>query len=113
MQPETPVTRVAELVGQLRDLGVTPGDVLLVHSSFRAVRPVENGPLGLIDALRRAVGKDGTLVMPSWTGEDDRPFDPAHTPAAADLGVLADMFWRLPDVRRSDHPLPASSPSTN
>jgi aminoglycoside N3'-acetyltransferase len=93
----------AELVDDLRALGVQSGGVLLVHTSFRAVRPVEGGPSGLIAALRAALGPDGTLVMPSWTGGDDEPFDPERTPAAHDLGVVADTFWRLPGVRRSSH----------
>ena len=92
-----------EVVRQLHDLGVAAGGVLLVHTSFRAIRPVEGGPDGLIDALLAAVGPKGTLVMPSWSGEDDRPFDPARSSAAADLGVAADRFWRRPGVRRSDH----------
>lgn len=94
----------AEIADQLRALGVREGGVLLVHTSFRAVRPVEGGPLGLIEALRDALGPEGTLVMPSWTGDDDAPFDPAATPASPDLGIVADTFWRLPGVRRSDHP---------
>lgn len=53
--------------------------------------------------MRDALGSDGTLVMPSWTGKDDEPFDPLTTPASADLGVVADTFWRMPGVRRSDH----------
>jgi aminoglycoside N3'-acetyltransferase/GNAT superfamily N-acetyltransferase len=72
--------------------------------SFRAVRPVEGGPLGLIEALRVAVGPEGTVVMPSWTEDDDAVFDPAASRAAASLGVTADMFWRIPGVRRSEHP---------
>lgn len=95
---------IAEVARQLRDLGVRMGGVLLVHASFRAVRPVEGGPAGLIDALRAALGPGGTLVMPSWTGDDEAPFDPSSTPAAEDLGVVADTFWRLPGVLRSDHP---------
>ncbi len=94
----------AELVAQLHALGVEPGGVLLVHTSFRAVRPVEGGPAGLVAALRDALGPAGTLVMPSWGGDDERPFDPAATPADPDLGVVADTFWRLPGVRRSAHP---------
>ena len=94
---------VSALIGQLRTLGVEPGGVLLVHTSYRAVRPVEGGPLGLIDALRAALGPAGTLVMPSWS-DDDTPFDPARSPAAADLGAVAETFRRLPGVRRSDHP---------
>jgi len=94
----------SELAHQLRALGVEEGGVLLVHMSFRAVRPIEGGPAGLIDALRRALGPRGTLVMPSWTGDDERPFDPVTTPVSPDLGVVAETFWRLPGVARSDHP---------
>jgi aminoglycoside N3'-acetyltransferase len=94
-------TRVAE---QLRELGVREGGVLVAHISYRAVRPVEGGPAGLIEGLSLAVGHTGTLVMPSWGEDDDSPFDPARTPAAKDLGVTADLFWRRPGVRRSEHP---------
>ena len=93
-----------EVATQLAALGVEDGGVLLVHTSYRAVRPIEGGVLGLIDGLRGALGPSGTLVMPSWTGNDDAPFDPAVTPADSDLGAVADAFWRLPDVLRSDHP---------
>ena len=93
----------AELVDQLHALGVPPGAVLLVHSSFRAVRPVEGGPTGLIEALREALGSGGTLVMTSWTGDDGSPFDRLETPASPDLGVVAETFRRLPGVVRSDH----------
>nr|WBR60962.1 hypothetical protein CPHELBEB_04990 [Salmonella sp.] len=81
-----------------------PGGVLLAHSSFRSVRPLEDGPLGLIEALRAALGPGGTLVMPSWSGLDDEPFDPATSPVTPDLGVVSDTFWRLPNVKRSAHP---------
>lgn len=79
------------------------GSVLLVHTSYRAVRPVVGGPAGLIAALSEAIGAAGTLVMPSWTGEDELPFDHGRTPAAKDLGIVADTFWRLPGVFRSKH----------
>src|SRR5947207_3270550 len=91
------------LTAQLRSLGVDRGDVLLVHTSYRAVRPVEGGPGGLIEALRSAVGDTGTIVMPSWGNNDDAPFNPA-TSVDPSLGVTADVFRRLPGVRRSNHP---------
>lgn len=96
-------TTIEAATRQLLALGVAPGGVLLVHTAFSRVRPIENGPLGLIDALRAALGPDGTLVMPSMSDDDDRPFDPAATPCTA-MGVVADIFRRLPGVRRSDSP---------
>jgi aminoglycoside 3-N-acetyltransferase len=93
-----------QVVEQLRALGVGAGDVLLVHTSFRAVRPVAGGPEGLIHALQESVGPDGTVVTPAWTGSDDEIFDSGITRAAEALGVVPDVFWRMPGVLRSDHP---------
>lgn len=101
MPGAVPITR---LVSQLQALGVVEGDVILVHTSFRAVRPVENGSAGLIEALTRAVGDRGTVVMPCWSDNDDIPFDPDTAPAARDLGAVAETFRQLPGVRRSSHP---------
>ena len=103
-QTTRPETTENELADQLRALGVAPGGVLVVHTSFRAVRPVAGGPAGLIGALRAALGQRGTLVMPSWTGSDEEPFDPRTTPASSDLGIVAETFWRMPGVVRSEHP---------
>ncbi len=94
---------VPELVAQLQALGVARGDVVLVHTSFRAVRPVAGGPAGLIAALGAAVGPEGTIAMPSWTGDDDAVFDPVSTPVAEDLGVVAETFRLLPGVKRGRH----------
>lgn len=95
-------TSIATLVRQLTALGVRRGGVLLVHTSFRAVGPVEGGPLGLIAALRQTLGPAGTLVMPTMT-DGESVFDPTQTPTV-DMGVTAELFWRQPGVVRSDHP---------
>jgi aminoglycoside N3'-acetyltransferase len=91
------------LTEQLSTLGVRPGDVLLVHTAFSRVGPVEGGPFGLIAALQHAIGSSGTLVMPSMSDDDDRPFDVRATPCGA-MGVVADTFWRMPGARRSNNP---------
>jgi aminoglycoside N3'-acetyltransferase len=67
------------------------------------VQPVEGGPAGLIKALRSALRASGTLVMPSMIDDDDHVFNPIAT-ACEDLGVVADTFWRMPGVLRSDNP---------
>lgn len=93
----------AELTAHLLELGITPGGVLLVHSSFSRVGPVEGGPGGLILALQAALGPTGTLVMPSMSDDDDHPFDRRTTPCLG-MGVVAETFWRMPGVLRSDSP---------
>lgn len=93
---------VDRIEAQLRHLGVRPGGALLVHTSFRAVGPVEGGPLGLIDALRKALGLNGTLVMPTMT-DGESVFDPRSTPSVG-MGITAETFWRQPGVVRSTHP---------
>ncbi|HJX87879.1 MAG TPA: AAC(3) family N-acetyltransferase, partial [Gemmatimonadales bacterium] len=94
------------LAAQLSDLGVERGGVLLVHASMRSLGPVDGGARAMADALRDALGPEGTLVVPAFTPENsdtspayrDRvrglseeaaaavragmpPFDPATTPA--------------------------------
>jgi aminoglycoside 3-N-acetyltransferase len=92
-----------DIVGQLRVLGVEPGGALVVHTAFSKVAPVEGGPRGLIDALRAALGPGGTLVMPSMCDDDESPFD-VRSSGCRGMGVVADTFWRLPGVLRSDNP---------
>ena len=89
------------LTQQFLDLGVQPGGVLLVHTAFSKVKPIEGGPTGLISALRSALGAEGTLVMPSMSYDDDHVFDKTQS-HCAQLGVVADTFWRQPGVLRSD-----------
>jgi aminoglycoside 3-N-acetyltransferase len=98
---ETPGKAV--LVRQLAAIGVQRGGVLLVHAAFSKIAPVEGGPQGLIEALLAAVGPGATLVMPSMADDDDIPFERRHTPCRG-VGVVADCFWRMPGVLRSDSP---------
>jgi len=92
-----------QIADELARLGVEPGGVLLVHTSFSRTGPVGGGPEGLIEALRGVLGPEGTLVMPSMTDDDEHPFDPSRT-ACHGMGVVADTFWRMPGVLRSDSP---------
>jgi aminoglycoside N3'-acetyltransferase len=98
-----PVITKRELARQLGVLGVQREGVLLVHSAFSKLGPVEDGPRGLIDALLSAGGAGGTLVMPSMCDDDDIPFDRTRA-ACRGVGLVADTFWRMPGVLRSDNP---------
>lgn len=97
-------TPVADLVGQLRALGIRAGDLLMVHASMRRVGPVERGAVGMIDALREAVGMRGTLLM-VLSADDSEPFDALRSPVdVEDMGVLPEVFRTYPGVAVNNHP---------
>ena len=102
-QPPSTIIPMQQLIQQLGELEVKADTILLVHCSFSQVRPVEQGPVGLIAALRTALGPAGTLVMPSMTSERDYPFN-SQTTSCKGMGIVADTFWRMPSVLRSDSP---------
>ncbi|MBE0635892.1 AAC(3) family N-acetyltransferase, partial [Candidatus Bipolaricaulota bacterium] len=119
--PVTVKTQKAELSA----LGVRQGMVLLVHSSLSALGWVCGGPVAVITALQEAVGPEGTLVMPSYTGGLSDPqnwqhppvpeewkntiraetpaFDPLRSPTRG-MGQIAETFRTWPGTVRSDHP---------
>ncbi len=101
-----------ELVEELRALGVSAGDVLMVHASLRALGPVKGGAAEVVRALEEAVGEAGTLVayvdvelFHEDDDEDEVPvFDPRTARAALDHGVLHETMRTWPGALRSDHP---------
>ncbi|RKE20674.1 aminoglycoside N(3)-acetyltransferase [Streptomyces sp. TLI_171] len=120
---------VAELTTHLDKLGVQPGETLLVQASLRAVGPVADGARGVAEALRGALGADGTLVVYTATPENSRTssyyradtagmspaqlrnyharmpaWDLVDTPASPTLGRLSEEVRQLPGARRSGHP---------
>lgn len=113
---------LADLTFDLRRLGVKESDTLMVHASLRAIGQVEGGAAGVIAALDRAVGVDGTILMVlgakddwAWVNElpehertlllaDAEPFDPLSTPADPDVGTLAEVLRTQPGTLVSTNP---------
>jgi aminoglycoside 3-N-acetyltransferase len=60
----------AQLVADLRAIGVRPGQTLLVHASLSRIGWVEGGAPTVVAALREALGPDGTLVAGAGTPEN-------------------------------------------
>ena len=119
-----PVTQ-EQLKRDLRALGVKPGMLLMVHTSLSRLGWVLGREITVLDALRETVSETGTLVMPTFCGDNTDParwsnppvpeewkpairaemppYDPATSPAL-DMGRLPEYFLRLPGVVRSNHP---------
>lgn len=78
----------------------------MVHSSLASLGFVPGGARGVIKALLRALGPEGTLVMPShsWdrAGGGDFSFDVRNTPGC--VGKISEVFRTMPGVSRSLHP---------
>jgi len=113
------------LAQDLTALGVPRGGLLVVHSGFRSLEPVDGGPAAVVEALREAVGPEGTLLMPTFTTQLIDPatwpvppspeererlmaqmqlYDPAKSPPHK-MGAVATALWRTPGARRSLHPI--------
>ena len=55
-----------ELIEQIRAMGITPSDTVLIHTSMHAVGEVENGAHGVIDAFRDYLS-NGLFLVPTHT----------------------------------------------
>lgn len=93
-----------KLVEGFRELGIEAGDTLLVHSSYKSFGPVEGGPQTVIRALESALGREGTLIMPTFNFDFNKgaPWDVRTTPSK--MGVLTELVRQDPRARRVFHP---------
>lgn len=113
---------VESLVNDLRALGIASGDTVMVHASLRRLGPVAGGPEGVLDALLKAIGPQGTVMAyVSWdrspyeetlNGNQLSPsekeawpaFDPKTSAPYPGWGYLNAVICRHPAVVRSGNP---------
>ncbi|MET3806072.1 aminoglycoside 3-N-acetyltransferase [Nakamurella sp. UYEF19] len=103
-------------------LGVHRGDVLMVHASLSAFGVVQDGAQGIVDSIRAAVGRSGTIVVPTFTPQIADPA-PEVTGARSlevrarreavpvfwsdtpsQMGAVAETLRRSTGTLRSSHP---------
>lgn len=116
---------VDSLSRDLNSLGVTEGMIVIVHSSLSSIGWVCGGSVGVVLALEQTLGIDGTLVMPTHSGDlsdpakwenppvpqawwqsirDSMPaYDRFMTPARG-MGTIPEVFRKQSGVTRSLHP---------
>lgn len=87
---------------QLIALGVDQLKLLMVHVSLRKTGPIDGGGNALLDAIIKALGPKGTLLM-VLSASDRAPFDALSSPANEELGVFAEIFRQHPDTTVNDH----------
>jgi aminoglycoside 3-N-acetyltransferase len=90
---------------QLISLGIAPGDIVLMHSSMKALK-TELTPEGFLLELMEALTDSGTLLLPALTYESvtfEHPFF-SITESEPCVGILPKTFMRMNGVMRSTHP---------
>ena len=100
----------AQLTAQLRRMGITDTDTLLVHSNFEPLSGFSGTPGEVVDALVALVGEKGNLLMVSipFRGSaydylaQGKVFDVRKTFSM--MGLITEMFRRRPGTLRSLHP---------
>jgi len=120
VRSELPLITRSRLSRDLRELGVSTGQTLMLHVSVRAIGWIEGGPDVVLQSLLDVLGPKGTLMM--YVGWEDAPdekwpedrqqayleecplFDPATSRANRHYGILAEHLRRWPSAFRSNHP---------
>lgn len=126
-EPQLPLPPTySSLLADLRALGVEPGMAVIVHSSLSAIADwVVGGAAAVILALEAALGAEGTLIMPTQSGELSDPADWQHPPVppawwdlirqemppfrpdlteTREMGRIPETFRKQDGVLRSSHP---------
>ena len=100
----TDAKTIDQIAADLESLGIHKGDLILVHSSLKALGEVSGGVDTVIDGLQAAVGGDGTLLMPalSYAQKPHEAHDTRHTPS--NVGAVPEKFRMRSGVSRSLHP---------
>lgn len=112
----------SQLVSHFKALGVAPGQIVMLHTSVKAIGGVMGGPNVIVQALLDALGPEGTLIMyAGWQDipdfvqdlpadvrqvyyDEHPPFDPATARSVRENSVLAEFLRTWPGAQRSLNP---------
>jgi aminoglycoside N3'-acetyltransferase/acyl carrier protein len=108
-----------QLEDKLKEMGLTDGDSVYMHSAFKAFNGFSGGPQQVIDCILNVIGNSGNLLMLSmpYTGATEdylkatKVFDVTKTESS--MGIITEIFRRKKEVVRSlnpAHPILALGP---
>lgn len=126
MELKGPLVTKDMIKESIKQMGVTEGMALFVHSSLKQIGWIPGGAQTLITALMETVGEDGLIMMAAQSTDNSDPknwmnppvpeewwqtirdelpaFDPART-VTRGIGVVPELFRTYPGVYRSAHPM--------
>lgn len=93
------------LIKQLKEMGIQADDTVVIHTSMKAIGPVEGGAETVIQAFTEYLSK-GLFIVPTHTWANvngQQPvYDRAETPSC--IGLLPNLILKTPGAVRSLHP---------
>lgn len=106
---QAPLTR-ERLALDLSALGLRRDQDVLIHATFSALGPIENGPAGVLNAIRDVIGPNATILAPAYPMSgtmhewmtNPAPFDVKTSKSC--MGAISEYMRSLPEMRRSAHP---------
>lgn len=98
----------AELIEQFKATGLKQGDTVLIHSSMKSFGYVEGGANTVVRSLNAAIGKEGTIIVPTLTGrrEDSKACPPEYDTLNTKswTGIIPETVRNMEGAIRSLHP---------
>lgn len=95
-----------QLLQNIENMGINPKGTLLIHSSMKAIGPVEGGADTVLDVWIQYMKDDGLLIFPTHTwrqiGKETLIFDSRSLSSC--VGILPELFRHRTGVIRSLHP---------
>ena len=95
----------SDMKNALTMMQINPRGTLLIHSSMKAIGPVEGGADTVLDACIEYM-QDGLLIFPTHTWSEnnlpDNIYNPLTEPSC--VGILTNLFLQREGVVRSLHP---------
>lgn len=105
-----------DLINGFRALGVREGMMLEVHCSMSRFGHIQGGAITMINALKKTVGKQGAIVMPSFKLSYSMPLSDndkklglklkikklVNDDEKSAMGIVSDTFAKMPDVITGD-----------
>lgn len=90
---------------QLHDLGINKGDIILMHSSMKALQTTKT-PIEFIEDILSVIGTEGTILIPAFTYDGVTAENPYFDVKESEpcVGLIPRSFYKMPGVVRSLHP---------
>lgn len=88
-----------DIIHILEEQGIKKGSNIFIHCAWDSFYNYEDSIENLLNAIIEHIGPEGTIAMPAFPIHRKKIFHVKRTPTGA--GLLAEMFRRMPNVKRS------------